>query len=216
MIPRKIVPRENLKDYLKELIRICKKGSGVDPSLIPPPQQPRSISRPIPQWWEYLGSTGVTSCVRCIHSITNQDGTTSFCTHVCRVDEIKNHKSHCHFQRSTFIIKDETEAISQFYFKSAVFIVKKSLPISILNDPSFIDFANEMLKCAFIQSGIHPSSNNMTALIPYLRPDTIHKAISDLAAASKSIACGSFQNSKYIHIMLDGSTIIRNKITDYF
>lgn len=216
MIPRKIVPKENLKDYLKELIRICKKGSGVDPSLIPPPQQPRSISRPIPQGWEYLGSTGVTSCVRCIHSITNPDGTTNFCTHVCRIDEIKNHKSHCHFQRSTFIIKDEAETISKFYFKSVMFIVKKSLPISIFNDPSFIDFSNEMLQCAFMQSGIQPSCNNLTALIPNLRPDTIHKVILDLASASKTIACGSFQNSQYIHIMLDGSTIIRKKITDYF
>lgn len=56
----------------------------------------------------------------------------------------------------------------------------------------------------------------MTALIPNLRPDTIHKVILDLASASKTIASGSFQNSQYIHIMLDGSTIIRKKITYYF
>lgn len=68
-----------------------------------------------------------------------------------------------------------------------------------------------MIKFAFLQSGVQPSSDCLKTLLPSLKADTIHNSIIDLASTSQSIACGSFRNSEYVHIMLDGSTIIRKK-----
>ena len=72
-----------------------------------------------------------------------------------------------------------------------------------------------MIYFAFFQSGVQPSSDCLKALLPSRNADTIHKSIIDLASISQSIACGSFWNSEYVPIILDGSTIIK-KITYFF
>lgn len=87
-------------------------------------------------------------------------------------------------------------------------IVKNSFSILIFNDLSFIDFANETLKSAFTHSEIQLSSNIMALLILYIRHYMICSAKFDSASAFEAIACRSFQNCKYNHIILENEKCI--------